>query len=55
MKVTVTPTDRIVSIDDGHPCRIWQGTTEKRAQGSLHTFGRWLCPPKNVTTRKWGS
>lgn len=29
MKVTLTPTDRIVTIDDEHPCRIWQGTTEK--------------------------
>lgn len=29
MKVTITPTDRIVTIDGETPCRIWQGTTEK--------------------------
>ncbi len=29
MKLTLTPTDRIVAIGDEHPCRIWQGTTEE--------------------------
>jgi hypothetical protein len=28
MKLSLTPTDRIVSIDGGKPCRIWEGTTE---------------------------
>jgi hypothetical protein len=28
MKVTLTPTDRIVTIDDSGPCRIWEGTTD---------------------------
>lgn len=28
MKVTLTPTARIVAIDGEQPCRIWEGTTE---------------------------
>lgn len=28
MKITLTPTDRIVAIDGEVACRIWVGTTE---------------------------
>jgi hypothetical protein len=29
MKLTLTPTDRITTIDDGKPCRVWEGTTDR--------------------------
>jgi hypothetical protein len=28
MKLTLTPTDRITTID-GNPCRVWEGTTDR--------------------------
>lgn len=29
MKLSLQPTDRIVSIDGGPICRVWKGTTER--------------------------
>lgn len=29
MKLSLTPTDRIVTIDGGPPCRMWEGTTDR--------------------------